>query len=405
MQRESKLKQKKSQRLVFFSLLIVSILCSILQNAVADGKVRGYVIIKTLPTVPISQILERYKTRLVDRVSGSTIYSIRVPSGKNAENFVAELSSDTDLTFAEEDTFIEHSELRGSQIHVAFDAGQNSGNYNNQYAYTQIHIGNAHSRTTGAGVIVAVLDTGATYSHPALRGHYVAGTNFINPNRLPFDLPDGITNIAVGHGTMMAGIILKIAPNARIMPIRVLNGDGIGTAFNVAQGIRYAMRNGARVINMSLGSRQRSKAIEDAVQEARNINVVCVASAGNHGLPVQQYPTSQHELISVTSVESNNVKSGYSDFGSWISVSAPGTSIRSTYWNGGYANWSGTSFAAPFVAGEAALIISIRPNLRSREVKDAILRQAHSVDSFNPNYRGRLGSGLIDIEETIRQLR
>jgi subtilisin family serine protease len=101
-------------------------------------------------------------------------------------------------------------------------------------------------------------------------------------------------------------------------------------------------------------------------------------------------------------VEADNTKSPYSNYGSFIDVMAPGTGIRSTFWDGGYASWSGTSFAAPFVAAEAALILSNRPSLTSDVVVSTIRGTAHRLNRMNPTYRGQLGRGIIDIEAAVK---
>src|SRR5205823_4808057 len=145
-------------------------------------------------------------------------------------------------------------EFWGKQRHFAFDKGPDPGLYINQQAYQQVDLGNAQSVATGAGVVVAVLDTGATFTHPALSAHYILGYNAINPGTEPADVPDGLFNAAVGHGTMVAGILARIAPGAQIMPIRVLDADGMGTMLNVARGVHWAVTHGAKVINMSFSA-------------------------------------------------------------------------------------------------------------------------------------------------------
>jgi thermitase len=203
---------------------------------------------------------------------------------------------------------------------------------------------------------------------------------------------------------MIAGIIARIAPNAKILPVRVLNGDGLGTMMNVAKGLHYAVKAGARVVTMSFGSLRLSEAMKDVVDEAKNAQVVMVAAAGNDGTDKMQFPALRSGVMAVTSVEANNVKSTYSSYGSAIQVVSPGTGIRSTYVNGGYANWSGTSFSVPFVAAEAALIVSRYPTADARKVSDSIRATAITVDNVNPSYSGELGKGIIDIEAGVKRV-
>jgi subtilisin family serine protease len=249
---------------------------------------------------------------------------------------------------------------------------------------------------------VAVLDTGAALNHPALIGHFLPGYNAIYPALPPNDVPDGAANNEVGHGTMVAGIIARLAPQAQIMPVRVLNGDGAGTILNVVKGIQYAIANGAQVINMSFSSSVNSSALNDALDSAEIAGVVLVASAGNENVHIPGTIAAGRGILAVGAVEADNTKSPYSNYGSFIDVVAPGSGIRSTFWDGGYASWSGTSFAAPFVTAEAVLMLSNQPWLTSDVVITVIRKTARSVDGYNPAYKGLLGRGIIDVEAAVK---
>lgn len=249
-------------------------------------------------------------------------------------------------------------------------------------------------------MIVAVLDTGATPTHKALWKHLIPGFNAIQGGD-PLDVPDTPTHQAVGHGTMVAGIVARLAPKAQIMPVRVLNSDGVGTMSSVLQGLYYAVSHGANVINMSFGSSgseddDASEALSDALEMAQEAGIVLVASAGNDDSKRVSYPAACEGVLAVAAVEWNDTKSPYSNYGRRVSVVAPGTGIRSAYWTGGYANWSGTSFAAPFVSAEAALLFSANPRVSSGKVRRTILDTAQGVDSVNPAYATLLGKGIID---------
>jgi subtilisin family serine protease len=205
---------------------------------------------------------------------------------------------------------------------------------------------------------------------------------------------------------MIAGIIHKIAPKAQILPVRVMNADGEGSLLDIAKGVDWAVANGARIINMSFGGVHKSDALNDALDRAEAKGVVLVASAGNDGGELKQFPAAGGKgTLAVGAVESNNVKAPYSNYGSFVRVVAPGTSIRSTNWDDGYANWSGTSFATPFVSGQAALLLSRKPTLTSSQVSDIIRSTARSVDGVNQRVKGRLGKGVINIEASLRAVR
>jgi len=360
------------------------------------------VVIHIRTGVNIRKLAASYATVPEAHIAGTEIYRLPVPTGDDAASFLARLQHDSRVVGAEPDRIVLQEEVGGSQLHFSFDAGDQPGAYIDQNAYQQVHLGSAHTFSTGAGVRVAILDTGVLARHPALIGHLTPGYNAFRPNTAPDDLPDGDTNAAVGHGTMIAGLVARLAPDAKILPVRVLNGDGIGTIFSVVAGIHYAVKHGARVINMSFGATQPSDALEQAVEEAIDAGVVIVAAAGNSNTNAPYYPASLGNILTVASVESNNVKSIYSNYGEDVAVVAPGTGIRSTYWNGGYANWTGTSFAAPFATATAALVCALNPHAQPSQVIEQIMQTAHPVDRANPGYKEQLGEGLLDIEGAVR---
>jgi len=386
--------------MAFTALLLVSLPFS----AAAQGGEPEDVVIRIQPGVSIDVLAQDYNTTVDDHVPGTDIYSLFVPAGTTKEDFITQLRADARVVYVEADDLIGAPEVGGSQMHFAYDAGPKPGKYRYQSAYRQVHLGRTHERTRGAGVIVAVVDTGVALDHPALQGHFVEGYNAINPGAAPLDLPDGQANAAVGHGTMIAGIIARLAPEAKIMPVRVLNGDGVGTMIDVVKGIYYAVNNGAKVINLSFGSPSNFDALNDALDAAHNAGVVVVASAGNNGDEVKHFPAGVGDVLSVSSVEANNRKSDYANYGQYLRVVAPGSNLRSTYWTGGYANWSGTSFAAPFVTAAAALVLSAHPTLKGDKVFESIYETARSVDKKNPAYAGKLGHGIIDIQRAVKYM-
>jgi subtilisin family serine protease len=367
----------------------------------AEGFIPGQVAVKLRANGDVNKITAKYGTTVIDSVPGRQLFTLKVPAGSTEAGFVTSLRKDGAVTFAEVNGIALAPER---QMHLAFDGGGQDAAYVNQAAYQQANLGATHTLTTGAGVIVAVLDTGATFTHPALAGKYLPGANMIDPSLPPADVPDGTHNSAVGHGTMVAGIIARLAPGAKILPVRVLNGDGIGTNMDIAKGVHYALQNGARIINASFGATEISEVLKDALDEAELAGVMIVASAGNSGLEQVQFPASGRGGLAVGAVDADNRKADFSSYGSFVRVVAPGVGIRSTYWDGGYANWSGTSFSTPFVTAQAVLILSANPALDGDLIEEAIRGTARSVDALNPAYRGELGKGIIDIEASVRSV-
>lgn len=227
----------------------------------------------------------------------------------------------------------------------------------------KIRLDKAFKYATGASVTVAILDTGAALEHPVLAKRLMAAYDFIDNDTLPNDEPDGIDNDGdgridegSGHGTHIAGIIAMVAPDAKLMPIRVLNSDGGGTLFDIVQGLVYAVEQGAQIINMSFSAVDNSPLLERAVRFALDHDVILVAAAaGEDGY--LEFPAAYDDVIAVGATKNNDEVSDFSrSYATEVNVFAPGELIFSTYLAGGYAWWSGTSMAAPFVTGQAALL-------------------------------------------------
>ncbi|MCS1352536.1 S8 family serine peptidase [Mechercharimyces sp. CAU 1602] len=230
-----------------------------------------------------------------------------------------------------------------------------------QYGPQNMQLPAAWEITRGnSGVIVAVIDSGVEANHPDLQGQVIQGYDYIDND------PDA--SDVHGHGTHVAGTVAAstnnrigvagVAPNVKIMPVRVLNDEGYGTNEQVANGILYAVNNGADVINMSLGDPEPSQLIEDAVNYAWSKGVVIVASAGNKSTNKPNYPGTYDRSIAVAALDENDRIANFSNYGDWVDVAAPGVDILSTTIGGGYGEKSGTSMAAPHVAGVAALLAS-----------------------------------------------
>lgn len=258
--------------------------------------------------------------------------------------------------------------------------------------------------TTGSkDIIIAVLDTGVMAAHEDLIGRLTGGYDFVNGNNNPND--------DHGHGTKVAGIIGASTNNEKgvagttwqnpVMPVKVMGADGTGTYSNIAKGIIYAADNGARVINMSLGGSSASSTLKSAVDYAYSRNAVLVAAAGNSNGPVL-YPAAYTNVIAVAAVDNYDKKASYSCYGPEISVSAPGNGVFSTIRTGDYDMGSGTSFAAPFVAGLAGLILSVEPSLSPGKVQEFIEKGAD--DLGEPGWDQYTGWGRINMARSLALL-
>ena len=279
-----------------------------------------------------------------------------------------------------------------------------------------------------ASVIVGVLDTGIDLDHPDLRDKIWTNAREYPPNGLDDDNNGCIDdlhgcNFLVappstdpsddhGHGTMVAGIIAArthnregvagVAWGATLLPVKVLDSNGAGTSSDVAQGIIYAARSGARVINLSMARSAPSLALEGAVKEAHDtFGAILVSAAGNEGHAAVGYPAAYRQVIAVGAFDHNNPvgRASFSNWGPEIAVAAPGVDVFSTYLGDGYAQSQGTSFSAAFVSGLAALLISQDPNRTDDDIRQLLrFTSVDLPDGDTPNWDG---AGRIDIGEAL----
>ena len=251
------------------------------------------------------------------------------------------------------------------------------------------------SGTTGVGVKTAVLDTGVDVDHPDLIQNLKGGTNIIDPLK-HYDDDNG-------HGTHVAGTLagvdntigLKgVAPDSSIYGVKVLDSEGKGWLSDVITGLEWSLNNKMHIINMSLGTPTQSPTLQEAVSEIYYAGIVQIASAGSNATTVY-YPAGYEETIAVSAVDKYNAFATWSNSGERIDVAAPGVDIFTTDKNGGYATLSGTSMAAPHVAGTAALILENQPFLKPEKVRFYLTSTAEMLGLSNDQQ----GSGLLDAEE------
>jgi subtilisin family serine protease len=205
-----------------------------------------------------------------------------------------------------------------------------------------------------------------------------------------------------GHGTFVASLVLAVAPGARILPVRVLDSDSVGTSSGLAAAIDYAVTHGASVINLSIGMPSEVRVVRQAIQSARQQGVLVVSSAGNTGLGDVQFPAAVSDALSVTSVNDAGVRAPFASYGSAVDLSAPGMDVLGAFPSAsGTARWSGTSFSAAIVSGAAALVFARFPGMDGDQVRQRLEDTAVSVDAMNPAFAGRLGRGRVDLAAAV----
>lgn len=298
---------------------------------------------------------------------------------------------------------------------------------------------------TGSG-IVAVIDTGVDYAHPALSGVLLPGYDFtrdrpdtvselsdLSPNGaaiveasrtapqsgkyLPVALNQSTVAIldqstvaildqstvaildgtllpkAFGHGTMAAGLVHLVAPTARILPLKAFRADGTADLSNIARAVRYAADNGASVISMSFSSTASSPELQNAIEYAQSKGVICVASAGNLGKDSTVYPSGYRKVLGVGSTNSLDRRSGFSNYGGSVGTAAPGEALITTYPGNNYAGVWGTSFSSALVAGAAVLCQQAYPGVTYSALKDAL--------DAGPHISQDMGDARLDVERVL----
>jgi len=293
----------------------------------------------------------------------------------------------------------------------------------NDHAWAQIGLGQAHELATqlGQGVLVAVIDTGIDLNHSGFAGRLSPASTWldlVDNDTYPHEgyeyvlrkgewvlEPTG-TGAYFGHGTAAAGIVLQAAPRATILPIRVLDSRGRGDASSIVMAIDHAIAQGAQVINLSLGTRNDVRSIRAMVDYAHSLGVIVVASSGNSGNTRVTYPavtaaqSAYVHAIGVGSVDADDQKSSFSTYGANLEMLAPGSGIATLFPGEAIARVNGTSFAAPWVSGVAALAIGAGASAPAQPIVDASV----SVDAVNPQFAGQLGQGRLDAHAAIAQL-
>ncbi|MBP2389179.1 S8 family serine peptidase [Aeromicrobium fastidiosum] len=283
-----------------------------------------------------------------------------------------------------------------------------------QWALDRLAAEKVWRKSSGKGVVVAVVDTGVQANHPDLKGQVLKGWDFVES--------DSKANDRNGHGTHVAGIIAAkannkrgiagLAPSSRILPVRVLNSAGTGSTVAVARGIVYAARKGADVINLSLAGNSPDAQVQAAVRYAVRRGVVVVAAAGNSGCNAPTtYPAAFPGVIGVGASDRSDGVAPFSNCGTYVDVVAPGTGITSTMikrpslslpcaYGKSYCVLDGTSMASPHVAAAAAILIS-RTKHRLTLSKVAYLLTARADDIVTPGYDTTSGRGVLNIRRAL----
>lgn len=374
----------------------------------SSGLGRGFFVSSRDSKVKVQKIAEKYSLKQKSQINllGQVVFQSKFKKRSEILKLISELNRDPDVEYAEPNYKIYAS---GEKV---------------PWGISEIKAPQAwvQNGVSGQGVVVAVVDTGVDYNHPDLDENIWVNSGEIPGNGIDDDgngftddyygwdfagwnfefKPDNDPMDEIGHGTHVAGIIaaeengrfvVGVAPKAKIMAIKVFAAAGYATARTVSDGILYAAKNGARIINLSLGSYYYSRAMEEAIKFATSRGVLVVAAAGNDWWDLPSYPAAYEDVISVGSTDEEGKRSWFSNFGK-IDLVAPGSYVESLEMDGRTVVYSGTSMAAPHVCGVAALVLEKIPSLDAKQVRQVL--ESTALDLGKPGKDFYYGSGLVN---------
>ncbi|AEA43674.1 S8 family serine peptidase [Fluviicola taffensis] len=298
----------------------------------------------------------------------------------------------------------------------------NDPSYSSQWGLTNINAPTAWNYfSTGSNVVIAIVDDAVERTHADLSPNLWVNTGEIAGNNIDDDnngYIDDINGYDVGsndnnpnppssaydHGTHVAGIssarsnngvgVASIGFSCKLMCVK--STTTVGQVTNGYDGIVYAAASGADIINMSWGGPGASTTGQNVVNYAVSQGCILIAASGNDNVNTQFYPAAYNNVVSVAATTSSNTKASFSNYGTWIDISAPGNNIYSTTVGNTYGNKSGTSMASPMVAGLAGLMKSLNPNMPNAALINCLISTAANINAQNPSFIGQLGSGRID---------
>jgi len=354
------------------------------------------------PVEEVKTLLMPYGIKIWGDVANMGGYFLQIPDSMSLEEGIHLLKSLPEVRYAGPDYVIYPQATT-----------PNDPRFPQQGLLTVIQAPEAWDISTGIpDVWIAVLDTGVQLNHEDLQDKI----SFCRPGDI-VDFVDNDTDPSdeEGHGTGVAGIAAATTNNAigvagiawlpKILPLRVMSAGGGGLTSWVVAAINYVTQNcpRVRVINMSFGGYGADPMMEQALNNAYNRGIVSVAGAGNNGVEERFYPAAFDRVVAVCATHLNDQKWDYSNYGTWVDICAPANEgMITTALGGGYSGFGGTSGATPVVSGVVALIASLHPNWSADQIVLKLLQSADNIDSQNPSYAGKLGSGRVNANRALR---
>jgi subtilisin family serine protease len=408
-------------------------------NSLTPGQKNGerpfiadQVLVKFKPSLPHElrrMALAAYQSDTITVIPKLNIYQLKIPEYSSVEEMVYLMNMNPFIEYAEPNYIAHITETPNDPLfHLQYalsNSGQMIGNVPGSpqgKESADIHAPTGWEEETGKdSVIIGFVDTGLDFDHPELQNKYFSrGKDFVNNDN---DATDDH-----GHGTHIASIaaaetnngigIAGVAWNCKILPAKAMDFMGNGTYSNIIEALRWLADNGAHVINLSIGGDADSAALEDAIKYAYSLGVVLVAAAGNDSSGVLYPAAYDLYCLAVASTDYNDIHASWSNTGPQVDVAAPGERILgcvptwypAQVWGDfdadPYAYGYGTSSSVPQVAGLAALIKSLKPNLSARDIMNIIRFSADDVNQNEfPGVDDYIGYGRINIEKALRPIR
>ena len=383
----------------FLKLSVAGALLAIASIAAAEP----YIFCELNGVVAPTAVASQYGVTLKDKTSDNCFALYEATSETQADSVRSSMLSNSSIVSAEVQTSATMPRTltkKGSTIPVVGDRA--AIQVQNQSLLSLINWSPTLAGSAGRSVRVAILDTGLADPQPALWSKVVASRNFVEPDMLAIDRPTGIdadhngtADDAVGHGTMVASVIDAVAPGADLIIARVADSDGTVHPWNIVQGIRFAVENGAEVINLAFASPERNPAVARAIAYAERKGVLVVAGAGNDSSSDAYYPAKFPTVVAVSALDSNGTKTAFSNWHSRLDIGAPGFSVVGQDPGGTLAQWSGTSFASAFVSATVADCLRRRSPIAPEKIRRALEASGKNLNDANPTYRNKLGK-LLD---------
>ena len=355
--------------------------------------VRGRVLVAPnagLPDGDFDTVLRGIGAQSKRKLNGLNVHMIELPpsSHGNERAIARALSNNPHVKFAEVDGVVTES------------ATTNDPNLSVEWHIDKIGAQEAWNWSTGQNVVVAVIDTGVQLTHPDLVANLVPGWNVYDNNSNANDVN--------GHGTAVAGTIaaagnngigvVGVAYGAKIMPIRAADASATSSFSLMASALTWAADHGADVANISFSNLYMSSAVQAAAQYLRDRGGITVVGANNNAKD-EGWPNTT-TMITVSATDQNDALASFSSWGAMVDLAAPGVSIGTTLWNGGYGYGTGTSFATPVVSGAVALLMAANPALAPTQVESALFSNATDIGSNG--YDIQYGWGRVNVAAAVQ---